>query len=70
MRLHTPEPECLLQREVKTKHQQSISEVSLWAYWTPSFVWDVVSYVFPLVMVIVIINAFQVKAYTELRMAH
>jgi ATP-binding cassette subfamily A (ABC1) protein 3 len=59
----------LLQREVKAKHQQIISGVSLWAYWTSSFVWDVVSYVFPLVMVIVLINAFQVKAYTEVRRA-
>ncbi|XP_047311317.1 ABC transporter A family member 1 [Impatiens glandulifera] len=33
--------------EVKAKHQQLISGVSVWSYWVSTYVWDFVSFLFP-----------------------
>ena len=35
------------EREMKQKHQQNVSGLSLSAYWFSSFLWDFLSYVFP-----------------------
>ncbi|GAV57854.1 ABC_tran domain-containing protein/ABC2_membrane_3 domain-containing protein [Cephalotus follicularis] len=35
------------EREVKAKHQQLISGVSVLSYWTSIYIWDFVSYLFP-----------------------
>lgn len=53
------------EREVKAKHQQIISGVSIYAYWCSSFVWDIVSYVPTAFLIYMAMLAFQVKAYTE-----
>ena len=53
------------EREVKAKHQQIISGVSIYAYWCSSFLWDIVSYVPTAFLIYMAMLAFQVKAYTE-----
>ncbi|KAK3023525.1 hypothetical protein RJ639_044791 [Escallonia herrerae] len=35
------------EREVKAKHQQLISGVSILSYWTSTYVWDFISFLFP-----------------------
>ncbi|KAJ4706360.1 ABC transporter A family member 1-like [Melia azedarach] len=35
------------EREVKAKHQQLISGVSVLSYWTSTYIWDFVSFLFP-----------------------
>jgi ATP-binding cassette subfamily A (ABC1) protein 3 len=52
------------EREVKAKHQQIISGVSLSAYWTSTFVWDTLSYLPTGLLVLGIIHAYGIEAYT------
>ena len=52
------------ERETGSKHQQLISGVSLPAYWLATFSWDVVSYLIPSGLSIVMFVAFGVDAYT------
>lgn len=35
------------EREVKAKHQQLISGVSIWSYWFSTYIWDFISFLFP-----------------------
>ncbi|XP_031098016.1 ABC transporter A family member 1 [Ipomoea triloba] len=35
------------EREVKAKHQQLISGVSILSYWTSTYIWDFISFLFP-----------------------
>lgn len=53
------------EREVKAKHQQIISGVSIYAYWCSTWVWDVVSYLPTVVLIMCIIFAFGVDSYTK-----
>ncbi len=53
------------EKEVKAKHQQIISGVSIYAYWCSTWVWDVVSYLPTVVLIICIIFAFGVDSYTK-----
>ncbi len=53
------------EREIKAKHQQIISGVSLSAYWTSTFVWDTLSYLPTALLVLAIIYAFGIDAYTQ-----
>jgi ATP-binding cassette, subfamily A (ABC1), member 3 len=53
------------EREVKAKHQQIISGVSIYAYWCSTFVWDVISYLPTVALVLVIVVAFGVDNYTK-----
>ena len=53
------------EREVKAKHQQIISGVSIYAYWCSSFVWDVISYIPTVGLVFAIIAAFGVDNYIK-----
>lgn len=52
------------EREVKAKHQQIISGVSIYAYWCSSFVWDIVSYLPTALLIYAAMFAFQVSSYT------
>ena len=53
------------EREVKAKHQQIISGVSIYSYWCSSYAWDIVSYLPTALLIYLAMLAYQVKAYTE-----
>ena len=53
------------EREVKAKHQQVISGVSIYAYWISTYLWDVVSYLPTALLIIAIMYAYGIDAYTE-----
>ncbi|KAH7855874.1 hypothetical protein Vadar_029947 [Vaccinium darrowii] len=46
------------EREVKAKHQQLISGVSIWSYWFSTYVWDFVSFLFPTCFAIILFYIF------------
>ncbi|CAE7395821.1 ABCA1, partial [Symbiodinium microadriaticum] len=53
------------EKEVKAKHQQIISGVSIYAYWCSSYVWDILSYLPTVALVVCIVLAFGVDNYTK-----
>ena len=53
------------EREVKAKHQQVISGVSIYAYWLSTYLWDIVSYLPTAGLVILVVLAYGVDAYTK-----
>lgn len=53
------------EREVKAKHQQIISGVSIYAYWASTYAWDILSYLLPLASVTILVYAFGVEQYTS-----
>ncbi|XP_057438072.1 ABC transporter A family member 1 isoform X2 [Lotus japonicus] len=46
------------EREVKAKHQQLISGVSVFSYWASTFMWDFVSFLFPASFAIILFYIF------------
>ncbi|KAL5539471.1 hypothetical protein UlMin_042959, partial [Ulmus minor] len=46
------------EREVKAKHQQLISGVSVLSYWASTYIWDFLSFLFPFSIAIVLFNIF------------
>ncbi|PON86894.1 ABC transporter A, ABCA [Trema orientale] len=46
------------EREVKAKHQQLISGVSVLSYWASTYIWDFVSFLFPFSFAIALFNIF------------
>ncbi|KAI9080732.1 hypothetical protein K1719_037245 [Acacia pycnantha] len=46
------------EREVKAKHQQLISGVSIFSYWASTFMWDFVSFLFPTSVAVVLFYIF------------
>lgn len=46
------------EREVKAKHQQLISGVSILSYWASTYIWDFVSFLFPFSFAIILFNIF------------
>lgn len=52
------------EREVKAKHQQVISGVSIYAYWISTLVWDTVSYLPTAALVIAVVWMFDIESYT------
>ncbi|KAM7263046.1 hypothetical protein ACFE04_000729 [Oxalis oulophora] len=46
------------EREVKAKHQQLISGVSVFAYWTSTYIWDFISFLFPSTIAIILFYIF------------
>lgn len=54
------------EREVKAKHQQMISGVSIYAYWFSTFLWDAVSYLAPFSLTLLLIYYFKVSETNEL----
>lgn len=51
--------------EVKAKHQQIISGVSLLAYWLSNYIWDLFSYLAPMGITLVLLYAFGIDSYTK-----
>jgi ATP-binding cassette subfamily A (ABC1) protein 3 len=52
------------ERSVKAKHAQFVSGVGITNFWLSAFVWDAISFLIPSVLIIVIIEAFQLRAYS------
>ena len=48
----------------KAKHLQLVSGVSPFVYWSASFAWDMINYLIPVVLIIIIFAAFDVPAYS------
>lgn len=53
------------EREVKAKHQQVISGVSIYAYWISTYLWDYVSYLPTAGLIIIVMYIYDVKAYVS-----
>eukprot|EP01038_Epipyxis_sp_PR26KG_P005748 gene5748-7937_t len=53
------------EREVKAKHQQVISGVSIYAYWLSTYTWDIISYLPTAALVIAVMYAYDISSYTE-----
>ncbi|KAL0844738.1 hypothetical protein Bca101_017984 [Brassica carinata] len=51
------------EREVKAKHQQLISGVSVLSYWLSTFVWDFVSFLLPSTFAIILFYAFGLEQF-------
>ena len=51
------------EREVKAKHQQIISGVSIYAYWCSTLVWDILSYLPAAGLVVGVVWIYDVKSY-------
>ncbi|CBJ29591.1 conserved unknown protein [Ectocarpus siliculosus] len=52
------------ERAVKAKHQQIISGVGIAAYWSSTFVFDVVTYLIPCSVFLGLLYAFDIESYT------
>ena len=53
------------EREIKAKHQQIISGVSLYAYWCSTWAFDCLSYCLTYVLVIAVLFAYNIAAFTK-----
>ncbi|KAJ1408914.1 ABC-2 family transporter protein-domain-containing protein, partial [Ochromonadaceae sp. CCMP2298] len=51
------------EREVKAKHQQVISGVSIYAYWISTYLWDVLAYLPTAALVLLVLYIFDVKSF-------
>ncbi|XP_031398981.1 ABC transporter A family member 1 isoform X1 [Punica granatum] len=51
------------EREVKAKHQQLISGVSVLSYWTSTYMWDFISFLFPSSFAIVLFYIFGLEQF-------
>jgi ATP-binding cassette subfamily A (ABC1) protein 3 len=51
--------------EVKAKHQQLLSGVSIPAYWCSTYAWDIINYLFPCIAAIILIVAFGVSELVD-----
>ncbi|KAL3658018.1 hypothetical protein V7S43_017060 [Phytophthora oleae] len=52
------------QAEHNSKHQQLVSGVSLPAFWLANYLWDLLTYVVPFIAAIVLIQIFDIAAFT------
>ncbi|XP_052174030.1 ABC transporter A family member 1 isoform X3 [Diospyros lotus] len=52
------------EREVKAKHQQLISGVSIWSYWASTYIWDFVSFLLPAFSAIILFYIFGLDQFT------
>ncbi|XP_039258702.2 phospholipid-transporting ATPase ABCA1-like isoform X1 [Styela clava] len=53
------------ERITKAKHLQFISGVDRLIYWIANFVWDMINYLIPMIIVVIIFVCFQTKAYVS-----
>ena len=53
------------ERENNIKHQHLVSGVSIPAYWASAFVWDLVKYQIPGIIIPLLVKAFDLKSLTE-----
>ena len=52
------------QRSNKAKHSQFVSGVDAVGYWLAAFVWDLLCFAVPSILVVVVVVAFQTEAYS------
>ena len=52
------------ERESKAKHVQFVSGVSPVSYWLSAYAWDMINYVVPCLMILILFAAFDIPAYT------
>jgi len=53
------------QRSNKAKHSQFVSGVDAVGYWLAAFVWDLLSFIVPSILIVVVVLAFQTVSYSE-----
>lgn len=53
------------ERAIKAKHIQCVSGVYMINFWFSALLWDVINFLFPCVLMLVIFYAFNVKAFTD-----
>uniref|UniRef100_A0A8C5R778 ATP binding cassette subfamily A member 3 n=1 Tax=Leptobrachium leishanense TaxID=445787 RepID=A0A8C5R778_9ANUR len=53
------------ERAVKSKHVQFVSGASSFSYWLSALLWDLLNFLIPCVFMLVVFQAFGVKAYTD-----
>lgn len=53
------------ERSVGAKHLQVVSGVGPVAYWSSTFIWDMINYLIPVLVILVIFAAFQTDAYVN-----
>ncbi|XP_053328151.1 phospholipid-transporting ATPase ABCA3 [Spea bombifrons] len=53
------------ERAVKSKHVQFVSGASSFSYWLSALTWDMLNFLIPCVFMLVVFQAFEVKAYTD-----
>ncbi|CAL9192995.1 unnamed protein product [Musa hybrid cultivar] len=51
------------EREVKAKHQQLISGVSVLSYWVSTYIWDFVSFLFPTSLAVILFFMFDLNQF-------
>lgn len=51
------------EREVKAKHQQLISGVSIFSYWISTYVWDFISFLFPTTLAMILFFIFDLSQF-------
>ena len=51
------------ERATKSKHIQYVSGVSIFNYWTATFVWDFINYCVPVILIIILYVILQFEAY-------
>ncbi|WOK95547.1 ABC transporter A family member 1 [Canna indica] len=51
------------EREVKAKHQQLISGVSVLSYWVSTYIWDFVSFLFPTLLALILFFIFDLNQF-------
>jgi len=52
------------ERASKAKHLQFVSGVDPISYWTSCYLWDLINYLLPCVLLIILFAAFQESAFT------
>jgi ATP-binding cassette subfamily A (ABC1) protein 3 len=53
------------ERELKAKHQQIISGANIYAYWLSTYLWDTLSYLPTAALLIAILYAYEIEAFTK-----
>ena len=51
------------ERSSKAKHIQRVSGVHLSSFWLSAFLWDMINYIVPCVLILILFASFQVPAY-------
>ncbi|XP_046858898.1 phospholipid-transporting ATPase ABCA3-like [Xenia sp. Carnegie-2017] len=55
----------IYERESKAKHIQFISGVDVLSFWSATYLWDMINYMIPATVIIFIIAAFGINAYSD-----
>lgn len=53
------------ERSIGAKHLQVVSGVGPITYWMASFAWDVLNYIIPALIILIVFAAFQVSVYSD-----